>query len=92
MSGMPPRPVSSPFPSYFEKSPLEYHLAVEVLAFLWLCVLLAKAFRDGVLRVSFPLVRVAFLAALSGVHLNPSTDLENVGFFFSISVGPMFLF
>lgn len=48
--------------------------------------------RDDVPRVSLPLVRVAFLAALSGVHLNPSTDLGNVGFFFSISVGPMFLF
>lgn len=44
--------------------------------------------RDGAPRVSFPLVRVAFLAALSGVHLNPSTDLGNVGFFFLFLWGP----
>lgn len=37
--------------------------------------------KDGAPRVSFPLVRVAFLAALSGLHLNLSTDLGNVGFF-----------
>lgn len=82
MSVIPPCPVPSPFPLLLQEIPFGVSpgsggngIPVTLCAF-------KGVLRDDVPRVSLPLVRVAFLAALSGVHLNPSTDLGNVGFFF----------